>query len=243
MTAPYRLVLGDALDVLKGLEPGSVDAVVTDPPYCAGAIGEAQRTRAPGQGLRSENIRRFGWFVGDNMGTAGLSFLLRSIATEALRVVRPSGSLLIFCDWRMLPTLAPSIESSGVRYQGLVVWDKGSMGLGTGFRHQHELVLHFTVGSPEYHDLGTSDVLRSKRVVADDREHQTQKPVDLMRSLLRVVTPPEGTILDPFMGSGSTGVACAEEGFRFIGVEREERYFEIAEKRIRQAYAQGRLFA
>ena len=72
--------------------------------------------------------------------------------------------------------------------------------------------------------------------------HPTVKPTDLMRYLCRLVTPPGGVVLDPFMGSGSTGKAAALEGFRFIGCECESEYFDIACRRIELAYAQGKLF-
>jgi DNA modification methylase len=227
--------LGDCLQVMAEMGDASADAIVTDPPYCAGAVSEAQRTRAAGQGLRSENIRRFGWFVGDNMGTAGLVWLLRSVAVEAVRVLKPSGSLLVFCDWRMVASLQPAIESAGLRFQNLIVWDKESMGLGLGFRAQHEIVLHFTNGSPEYHDKATGNVLRAGRVRADDREHQTQKPLDLMRQLVRVVCPPGGLVLDPFAGSGSTGVAAVLEGRAFLGIERDPEHVETANRRLAEA--------
>jgi DNA modification methylase len=71
--------------------------------------------------------------------------------------------------------------------------------------------------------------------------HPTVKPAALMRYLCRLVTPPAGVILDPFMGSGSTGKAAVLEGFGFIGIEREEEYFEIAVHRIREAYRQAGL--
>ena len=217
----WELHHGDALDTMVAIEDQTVSAMVLDPPYCAGAVSEANRTAAAGQGLRSGTLTRFGWFTGDNMGTAGLAFLLRSIAFEGLRVTKPSGSFLCCCDWRMLPTLAPAIESAGWRYQNLVVWDKGSMGLGAGFRAQHELILHFTAGAPVYHDKGTGNVIRCPRVGAEEREHQTEKPLDLMGSLIRVVAEPGGLVLDPFAGSGSTGVAAILEGRRFAGIERE----------------------
>jgi site-specific DNA-methyltransferase (adenine-specific) len=231
----WRVDHGDCLDLLRAMPDASVDAVVTDPPYCAGAVSESQRTSAGGQGLRSENIKRFGWFVGDNMGTAGLAWLLRSIACEAARVCKPSGSLVVFCDWRMMATLQPAIESAGMRFQNLVVWDKGNMGLGSGFRAQHELALHFTNGKPEYHDRSTGNVICTRRVSAVDREHQTQKPVELMAKLIRVVCPQGGTVVDPFCGSGSTGVACAENDRNFIGFERDSGYVEIARRRIAEA--------
>lgn len=236
-----EIIHGDCLEGMWGMTDASVDAVVMDPPYCAGAVSEAQRTRASGQGLRSENIRRFGWFVGDNMGTAGLAFLLRSIAVEAVRVLSPNGSLLVFCDWRMVATLQPAIESAGLRFQNLVVWDKEHMGLGLGFRAQHEMILHFTNGEPQYHDRATSNVVRCRRVSRDEREHQTQKPVELMRRLIRVVCPPSGVVLDPFCGSGSTGVASLEEGRSFIGIERDPQHAETARRRLADAQAQTSL--
>lgn len=235
------LYLGDAIEVLDGFD--GFDAVITDPPYCSGSVSEASRTAAKGQGLRSENIAKLGWFVGDNMGTAGLSSLLRSMAFHALAKLNPEGHMLVFCDWRMVPTLAPSIESAGLRYQNMVVWDKGMMGLGMGFRAQHEIVLHYTAGSPKYHDLGTSNVLKSSRVSASEREHQTQKPLDLMQRLIRVVTAPDMIVCDPFMGSGSTGCAAMAEGRRFIGIERDPTHFATACKRIEDAQRQGNLFS
>jgi site-specific DNA-methyltransferase (adenine-specific) len=234
------LYLGDCLEILPTLP--KVDAVITDPPYCSGAVSEAARTSAKGQGLRSENIARMGWFVGDNMGTAGLVFLLRSVAFSALEVLDPNGHMLFFCDWRMVPNLAPAIESSGARFQNLVVWDKENMGLGMGFRAQHEMILHFSAGSPKYHDLGTSNVIRAGRISAADREHQTQKPVSLLTQLAEVVSARGGLIVDPFMGSGSTGVACMETGRGFVGVERDAAHFATACRRIEQAYKQRPLF-
>jgi site-specific DNA-methyltransferase (adenine-specific) len=232
---PHRLACGDALEALSELPDGSASALVTDPPYCSGSVSEAHRTAAKGQGLRSETIRRLGWFVGDNMGTAGLCFLLRSVAAEAASVVDETGSMLFFCDWRMQSALQTAIESAGVRYQGLVVWDKEHMGLGRGFRAQHELVLHFTNGSPEYADLGTGNVIRCQRVRKDDREHQTQKPVWLMRRLIAVVAPVGGVVIDPFMGSGTTALACEQTGRRFIGIERSREHFDSACRRIESA--------
>ena len=72
----------------------------------------------------------------------------------------------------------------------------------------------------------------SKSERGEDNSHPTVKPIALMRYLCRLVTPKGGTVLDPFMGSGSTGMAAKDEGFEFIGIEREKEYFEIAESRI-----------
>lgn len=227
-----QIIHGDCLQVMRDLPDGSIDAVVTDPPYCSGSVSEASRSSAKGQGLRSENINRFGWFVGDNMGTAGLVFLLRSMAFESIRLLKKSGSMLVFCDWRMVPNLAPAIESAGFRYQNMIIWDKGSMGLGAGFRAQHEIVLHFTAGSPEYYNKGTGNVIKNKRVTSENKQHQTEKPIDLLAQLIQVVCPTGGVVLDPFGGSGSTAVAAESVGRSAICIERDITHCNTANHRV-----------
>lgn len=237
---PVVVIEGDALNTLACLPDQSIDCIVTDPPYCAGGISEAQRTSAAGQGLRSENLRRFGWFTGDNMTTAGLVYLLREIAFESVRVVKPTGSLVVFCDWRLATTLSPAIESAGIRFQGEVIWNKGAMGLGNGFRKQHEKALHFTYGEPEYHAKDVADCLTVPRVRGDDREHQTQKPLALLRNILRVVCPTSGVVFDPFLGSGSTLVAAFLEEMFGVGSERDHIHCETARRRIAEAMGRGK---
>ena len=232
-----RLHHGDCLEFLKTLEPGSVDAVVTDPPYCSGGATEASRSQATHQGLRSETIRegRSSWFEGDNMTTNGLLWLLRSVAVESLKALRDGGSILMFCDWRMAFAIGPAVESAGLRMRNLVVWDKGNPGLGNGFRPQHELILHFTRRSAEFHAVNVGNVIQSSRVHSTQKDHACEKPVELMRKLISVVAPEGGTVLDPFMGSATTGEACLDLGVNFIGCEADPKYFAIAKRRIDEA--------
>lgn len=235
------LYLGDCLEILPTL--AGVDAVVTDPPYCSGGFNEAGKKAAKGMGLRSETIREVGWFAGDNMTTAGIAWLLREVARFSYAALADGGTLTAFTDWRMVGHLAPAIESARFRHQNLVVWNKGAAGLGTGFRAQHELAMHFAKGTARYFDQSFGNVITVSRMPSAEREHQTEKPVDLMAALVRVTAPQGGTVLDPFMGSGSTGVACARLRRRFVGVEIEPAYFDIACRRIADAYRQRRLFA
>ena len=175
---------GDALAGLLSVPTDSVDVCLMDPPYCAGGTSEADRTGAKGQGLRSETIGRDGWFVGDNMGTAGLAMLLRSVACECVRIVKETGHILVFCDWRMVVNIAPAIESAGLRFQNLVVWNKPSAGLGTGFRAKHELILHLTRGRPQFYRNNAGNVIDGSRINARTRKHPTEKPVELLKELL-----------------------------------------------------------
>lgn len=226
------IICGDALEVLRTLPDASVDAVITDPPYCSGGFSETGRRQAKGQGLRSKTIRDIGWFVNDNMGTMGVVWLLRTIAVEASRLLRDGGSLCVFTDWRMIAPLAPALESSGLRWQNLLVWDKGSPGLGVGFRPQHEIILHYVKSVGVFHDNRFGNVLHTNRIHSSKRLHQTEKPLALMRSLCRVVTPSSGVVLDPFAGSGTTCLAARLEGMRYIGIEREATYVDIARQRL-----------
>ncbi len=236
---PYTLLLGDCLERLSELPDASIDAVVTDPPYSSGTRREASK------GLRKSMTRGVGddeWFTTDCLTTNGFVWLMRECACEWRRVLKPGGHALVFIDWRMAPNLTGAIESADMRHLGVLIWDKTYFGMGSYFRNQHEFILHFTKGRslpPQRRDVG--NVLSHKPIRNGD--HPTEKPVSLLRELIGVVTPPGGTVLDPFMGSGSTGVAAITEGFRFVGIERETEYHAIAAARLQKAACEGGLFA
>ncbi len=227
-----EIIQGDCLAVIKSLPAGCVDCVVSDPPYCSGGFSEAGKQRATGQGLRSETRKRVDWFDGDKMTSAGLSHLLRSVAFESIRLLKGPGSMLFFTDWRMVPLMAPAIESAGLKYQNMIVWRKPSVGLGHGFRPQHEIILHFAAGAAKYHDKSTGNVIGEKRINPQTRQHPTQKPVELLQTLLRVVCPEGGTVFDPFGGAGSTAVAAEGIGRSALIVERSPEHCATARARL-----------
>ncbi|MDC3983127.1 DNA-methyltransferase [Polyangium jinanense] len=216
--AGWHLATADALELAEELPDGCAHAVWIDPPYCSGGYTETARRQARGM-LTHGSVKKLGWFINDNMGSAGLVWLLRCVAVQAFRVLVEGGSLGVFCDWKMIPLLAPALESSGLRWQAMVIWDKEQPGLGTGFRAQHEVVLHFVKGTGVFHDARTGNVLRQARIPTPDRNHQTAKPPDLIERCLSVVAPPGGLVVDFFTGGGSTGVAARRLGMRFVGCE------------------------
>lgn len=233
---------GEALTVLPLVADNSIDAVITDPPYCSGGFTEQARRAAKGQGLRSENIRREGWFINDNMGTAGIAWLLRQVAVEAYRMLKPGGSFLVFCDWRMIVNLAPAMESSGLRWQNLIVWNKGAPGLGVGFRPEAEYILHFVKGVGRFYAKDVGNVLDYSRVPTGQREHQTEKPVELFADLVRVASPLGGVVLDPFAGSFASGEAALTRGRQYIGLDWARAYVVSGGNRLQAAAGQPRLF-
>ncbi len=219
---------GDTLEVLWTLD--AVDAVVTDPPYASGSRLEAAKSS-------SGAMLRAGRFADrpielDQMTTTGFVWMMRAVAQACRPLLPDGGSFLSFIDWRQWPNLVGALETCNYRVQGMVVWDKGHFGLGNGFRAQHELICHASKGVPTIYDKGTGNVLRWSREQPID--HPSPKPEELMEQLTAVVSPSGGTILDPFMGSGTTLRAAKNIGRKAIGIEIEERYCEIAAKRLAQ---------
>lgn len=224
------LYFGDCLEVMDSLEPGSVDAVLTDPPYSSGGRRENARS------LRKSMLREMSdddWIRGDAMSTNGFTWLMRMCGMQWRRLLVPGGHALSFIDWRMWPTLAAALESADLRQHPTLVWDKASLGMGAIFRNQHEFIVHMSAGNPrEPYRRDIANVLRFAAVRKGT--HPTEKPEPLLRTLLSVVAAAGQLVLDPFAGSGSTLAAARSLGARAIGVEADERYCEVIAKRFDQ---------
>ena len=236
MTAPYyaddlvTLHLGDCLEVMASMPPESVTTVLTDPPYSSGGRRENARSVRKSM-LRSE--KDDDWIHGDAMSTQGFIWLLRQCGLQWRRVLVSGGHALAFIDWRMAPNLAAALESADLRQHPILVWDKQAFGMGTIFRNQHEFIVHMSAGNPidpQRRDVG--NVLRFSAVRGG--VHPTEKPVTLLHTLLSVVTPGTGLVLDPFAGAGSTLIAARDLGMRAIGIDSDERWCEQAARRLSQ---------
>lgn len=234
------LYRGDALAVLRELPTGSVDAVITDPPYSSGGMFRSDRT----QDTRVKYTRRKHRapssldFAGDSRDGRGWAHWMALWLGEALRITRPGGALVMFTDWRQLPTATDAVQAGGWVWRGVVPWIKPDARHQPGrYAQAAEFVVWGTAGPRpiEGSTLPGYYLARSPRATdPDGRHHITQKPLDVMRSLVQIC-PLGGTVLDPFAGSGQTGVAALVEGRRFVGCEITDHYAEVAESRIREA--------
>jgi site-specific DNA-methyltransferase (adenine-specific) len=168
------------------------------------------------------------------MTTTGFVWTLRHVALAAWDALPDGGSFLSFIDWRQWPTLVGALESCNFRVQNMVVWDKQSFGMGNGFRNQHELICHAAKGVPNVYDRATGNIVRSARVDPDSIGHPSPKPDGLLANLIAVVAPRGGTVVDPFMGVGSTLRGAVLCGRKAVGIETKEAYCEIAAKRMAQ---------
>jgi DNA modification methylase len=224
---------GDCLEILPTLQ--GVDAIVTDPPYSSGGYQEAGKGAGS---IGTDATDKWGGkrpeIAADNLSTRGYMRLI----TRACRATK-AREIYVFCDWRMWTYTCDAIEDGFFRPRSMLVWNKLHPGMGVGWRGQHELVCWGLRGPAKIPKNSAGNVLSIAR--SGNPEHPTQKPVPLMEAILKGTD--SAVICDPFMGSGTTGVACASLGRKFFGIEFERKYFDIACERIAAAYAQGRLFA
>ncbi len=228
------LYLGDCLEIMAAMEPASIGAVLTDPPYSSGGRRENARSIRKSM-LRGERYSDETWIHGDAMSTSGFIWLMRQCGVQWRRILIPGGHALAFIDWRMAANLAAALESADLRQHPVLVWDKQAFGMGTIFRNQHEFIVHMSAGNPidpQRRDVG--NVLRFPAVHESQRVHPTEKPVKLLHTLLSVVAPPDVPVLDPYAGAGSTLVAAKNLGRPAIGIESDERWCEQAARRLAQ---------
>jgi site-specific DNA-methyltransferase (adenine-specific) len=235
----YDLVRGEALAVLRELPDASVDAVITDPPYSSGGMmrgdraGPTTRTKY----ASSDATHDLSDFSGDNRDQRSYAYWCTLWLAECLRVTRTGGVAVVFSDWRQLPTVTDALQAGGWVWRGIVPWTKPNPRPQLGrFDAQCEYAVWGSAGRLAVHPnpARLPGFYEAQPLSARARRHLTEKPLTVMRALVRIV-PPGGIILDPFMGSGTTGVAALNEGRRFIGVEISDSFFETAWERIRTA--------
>jgi DNA modification methylase len=210
-----RLYHGDCLAVLPTLETGSVDAIVTDPPYFLPARHYCTRKQFP-RSLSDLSL---------------LEHFYREWFKEVARVVKPTGVFYVFCDGQSYPVFF-ALTYRYARRQVPLIWDKQVSINGYSWRHQHEFILFAEMDDAPSVKTGDGDIIRCRAVPVDKRLHPAEKPVELLRCLIAKSVPPGGLVLDCFSGSGATLEAARAEDCFAIGIESEADYVEIAADRL-----------
>lgn len=234
-----RIYLGDSLTVLTDLPNDRVHGVITDPPYNSGGrtMTERSTSTARAKYVSGDARHQLADFVGDNRDQRSYTYWLTLILAECHRATMIGGSALVFTDWRQLPATSDALQAAGWTWRGIITWHKPTARpQRDGFKRDCEYILWGSKGQPHRHTppIYLPGTYTSSQPRGNNRHHITQKPVELMRDLLQVV-PAGGTVLDPFAGSGTTGVAAITEGRAFIGIEATEHYHQISVDRVRDA--------
>lgn len=238
MTKPnYQLYQGDCLKVLPTLADESVDAVITDPPYSSGGLSSSARAAMPSKKYLQDNSKlNYPDFYGDNKDQRAYLHWSALWLGECFRIAKPGSPILVFTDWRQLPVTSDALQAGGWVWRGNLVWDKLNARPQPGrFRNQCEYLVWGSKGDMPMNRK--AKVLPGVfRVIVKPKEkyHMTGKPLELMEKLVQI-TEPEGIILDPFAGSGSTGVAALSLDYSFIGIEQSKQYSAIAHERLEKS--------
>jgi len=209
MTHSNRIMHGDATQTLSMLPNASADLIITDPPYLVGYRDRSGRTIA-----------------NDDNPEAVLSAF-----PQMARVLKDDSYCILFCGWGAIAQFAVAWEQAGFRSVGQIVWRKSYISRTWHTECRHESAFLLTNGRPRKPLTPVSDVQEWE--YSGNRFHPTEKAVGILTPLVRAYCPRGGLVLDPFAGSGSTCVAAALAGRRYVGIELEAPYCAHAETRLR----------
>lgn len=221
---------GDCLDVLRTLEPGSVDAVITDPPY----------------GIRFQSAWRTETKRFDEIANDGKPFVWW--LHTAADLLKPTGCLVCFCRWDTAEAFRTTIELAGLKIGAQLVWDRVGHGMGDLSGRpspQHDIMWFAVKGKYKLPGSRPSSVYRCQRISGNDLRHPNEKPLRLMRDLIVDYVPAGGRVLDPFGGSGTTAVAAMLEDRECVSIELDPAHCDTIRRRVRECdgRGQGSLFA
>ena len=243
----WELRRGEALWELRTLEAQSVDAIITDPPYSSGGFTRGDRMAKPGKKYEQTGLKQpRAEFAGDNRDQRSFAYWCALWLAECLRVAKPGAPIAIFTDWRQLPSTTDALQAGGWIWRGIVPWDKteGVRPQMGRFSAQAEYIVWGSAGPmAERPDVGCLPGVIRKSVERNrDKHAMTGKPTAVMQQIVRICSP-GGLVLDPFTGSGTTGVAALLEGRRFLGIEVDEAQEATARERLEAAASHVRLHA
>mgnify|MGYP003584210382 CR=1 FL=1 len=227
-----QLYNGDCLEVLANIADNSIDLVVTDPPYKTTSRGSSGNSG----GMLQKDINKKGRVFAHN------DITINDYARELYRVLKEGSHCYVMTNHKNLQDMLNTLTDIGFNFIKCLIWDKGNKIMGQYYMSQFEYIIFLRKGKGvKINNCGTSDLLsvpnKKTKDINGNNIHDTEKPVELMKILIENSSNEGDTILDPFMGSGSTGVACKELSRNFIGIELDKQYFDIAESRIEKAQA------
>lgn len=215
-----KLFKSDAVTWLSTLEDESVDLMITDPPYESlekyRKIGTTTRLKVS----KSSNNAWFDIFPNERF---------ESLFTEIYRVLKNNSHFYLFCDQETMFVIKPIAEKVGFKFWKPIVWDKVCMGMGYHYRARYEFILFFEKGKRKLNDLSIPDVITCKRVY---RGYPTEKPVELMETLILQSSQPSELVVDPFFGSGATLFAALNLNRLCLGCDLSDSAHQHLDNRL-----------
>lgn len=238
--AEMKLYNRNCIDAMKDVEAGTVDLIVTDPPYNLGNFMKNRDTNL--HKMRDNFFATAGW---DNMEFDEWSTSMDSFFEAAARVMRKGGSIIVFMSIIKVETIIKLAEKHGFYYKTTGIWHKTNpmpRNMNLHFVNSTEAWIYFTYktrtgtfnneGSMLHDFVETSVTPNGERKYG---KHPTQKPESLINHFVKVLSNEGDCVMDPFMGSGTTGVVAKRLDRNFIGIELDETYYKISNQRIQEA--------
>ncbi len=223
-----ELYNNNAISLLKDFESNSIDLIAVDPPYKITSRGNAGNSG----GMMQKELSMKGKIFNHN------DVNIKDYITEFYRILKDGTHCYIMTNHINLQDMINSATDCGFKFVKCLIWNKGNKIMGGYYMSQFEYILFLRKGkSKRINNCGTADILsisNKKTKINGKNIHDTEKPVELMEILIANSSNENDLILDPFMGSGSTGVACKNLNRKFIGIELDENYFKIAKERIEE---------
>ena len=218
--ATFELSTNDAVEWLRSLRSESLDLVITDPPY-----ESLEKHRAIGTTTRLKHSKASSndWFQIFPNARFGQLF------EQVYRVLRPNTHFYLFCDAETMFVAKPIAVDLGFRFWKPLVWDKRTIGMGYHYRARYELILFFEKGKRRLNDLGIADIIEVPRIRGG---YPAEKPVEVAEVLIHQSSQPGELVADPFMGSGSVGVAATRLGRRFLGNDLNPEAVQTSARRL-----------
>ena len=216
-----KLYCDDCLNIMKQIDNESIDLIVTDPPYLIKYKTNHRKNKC--HDFCSEILND------DN------EQLIIDYIRECYRILKNNTAMYMFCNCDKVDFFKKELENAGFKIKNMIIWVKNNWTAGdlkAQFGKQYEIIFLVNKGRKYFNGKRITDVWMFDRISGKKQLHQNQKPVDLLKQCILKHSDENDIIFDGFMGSGSTGVACIETGRKFIGVELDKKYFEIAKERI-----------
>jgi site-specific DNA-methyltransferase (adenine-specific) len=234
------IIRGDSLRVIRSFPDNLFGGIITDPPYASGAADQNARQKPTAQKYSSAKTNcALPDFEGDAKDQRSWTHWMADWLQEARRCTKPGAPVCLFIDWRQLPSMTDALQWAGWVWRGILVWDKTNSRPQRGrFRQQAEFVVWGSNGHMPVDRAAPvlPGVFRQSMPAMPKRIHQTEKPLEVMRDIVKIVEL-GGIILDPFAGAGTTVLAAGLEGYPAVGIELSEYYAGAAAKRIAAADA------
>lgn len=215
-----RVARLDAIEWLRSVPDGSVDLVVTDPAY-----ESLEKHRAIGTTTRLKHSKASSndWFA------IFPNSRFPDLFAQVYRVLRKDRHFYLFCDPETAFVAKPLAEAAGFKFWKPLVWDKKRIGMGYHYRSRYEFILFFEKGKRKLSNLGTADIIECPRIY---NGYPTEKPVEVSEVLIGQSTQRGELVIDPFMGSGSVGVAALRLGRCFAGSDVCAEAISVASRRF-----------